>query len=75
MDTALSCYVQPFEGRGTPWAWDLHGNAVCMQSSAKHQTYANAVKHTAACLSCCVCGHVGSRINRCKGRAQSKVAL
>nr|QIG37617.1 sulfotransferase-like protein [Trebouxia lynnae] len=23
MDTALSCYVQPFEGRGTPWAWDL----------------------------------------------------
>lgn len=23
MDVALSCYVQPFEGRGTPWAWDL----------------------------------------------------
>lgn len=23
LDTALSCYEQPFEGRGTPWAWDL----------------------------------------------------
>lgn len=29
MDTALSCYAQPFEGRGTPWAWDLHGTALC----------------------------------------------
>ena len=25
LDTALSCYAQPFEGRGTPWAWDLQG--------------------------------------------------
>eukprot|EP00210_Caulerpa_lentillifera_P001696 g1631.t1 len=24
MDCALSCYLQPFEGRGTPWAWTLH---------------------------------------------------
>lgn len=24
MDTALSCFAQPFEGRGTSWAWDLH---------------------------------------------------
>mmetsp|Transcript_47489 Transcript_47489/g.121216 ORF Transcript_47489/g.121216 Transcript_47489/m.121216 type:complete len:620 (+) Transcript_47489:11-1870(+) len=23
LDTALSCYEQPFEGRGPPWAWDL----------------------------------------------------
>lgn len=23
IDTAISCYEQPFEGRGTPWAWDL----------------------------------------------------
>ncbi len=23
MDVGLSCYAQPFEGRGTPWAWDL----------------------------------------------------
>ncbi|KAK9821781.1 hypothetical protein WJX81_002302 [Elliptochloris bilobata] len=23
LDVVLSCYVQPFEGRGTPWAWDL----------------------------------------------------
>ncbi|KAK9786997.1 hypothetical protein WJX73_008830 [Symbiochloris irregularis] len=23
MDVALSCYAQPFEGRGTPWAWSL----------------------------------------------------
>eukprot|EP01023_Acetabularia_acetabulum_P004670 TRINITY_DN11992_c0_g1_i1.p1 TRINITY_DN11992_c0_g1~~TRINITY_DN11992_c0_g1_i1.p1 ORF type:complete len:567 (-),score=104.88 TRINITY_DN11992_c0_g1_i1:506-2206(-) len=22
MDTGFSCYVQPFEGRGTPWAWE-----------------------------------------------------
>uniref|UniRef100_A0A061RHA9 protein-tyrosine sulfotransferase n=1 Tax=Tetraselmis sp. GSL018 TaxID=582737 RepID=A0A061RHA9_9CHLO len=22
LDTAVSCYEQPFEGRGTPWAWD-----------------------------------------------------
>ncbi|KAL3144289.1 hypothetical protein ABBQ32_004053 [Trebouxia sp. C0010 RCD-2024] len=28
MDTALSCFAQPFEGRGTPWAWDLHGTAL-----------------------------------------------
>ncbi len=26
LDTALSCFAQPFEGRGTPWAWDLQGN-------------------------------------------------
>lgn len=25
MDAGLSCYAQPFEGRGTPWAWDLKG--------------------------------------------------
>jgi len=25
LDVALSCYAQPFEGRGTPWAWDLRG--------------------------------------------------
>ena len=25
LDTVLSCYKQPFEGRGTPWAWDLDG--------------------------------------------------
>ena len=25
MDVTLSCYAQPFEGRGTPWAWDLTG--------------------------------------------------
>ncbi|GMH32237.1 hypothetical protein BSKO_00071 [Bryopsis sp. KO-2023] len=23
LDAGLSCYAQPFEGRGTPWAWDL----------------------------------------------------
>eukprot|EP00803_Ostreobium_quekettii_P003862 evm.model.scf_167.2 EVM.evm.TU.scf_167.2 scf_167:27778-36670(-) len=23
MDAGLSCYAQPFEGRGTPWAWNL----------------------------------------------------
>ncbi|KAK9862430.1 hypothetical protein WJX84_010225, partial [Apatococcus fuscideae] len=23
LDVLLSCYKQPFEGRGTPWAWDL----------------------------------------------------
>ena len=28
LDTALSCYAQPFEGRGTPWAWDLQGGCV-----------------------------------------------
>eukprot|EP01025_Chloroclados_australasicus_P038832 TRINITY_DN4009_c0_g1_i9.p3 TRINITY_DN4009_c0_g1~~TRINITY_DN4009_c0_g1_i9.p3 ORF type:complete len:110 (+),score=11.60 TRINITY_DN4009_c0_g1_i9:174-503(+) len=22
MDVGFSCYVQPFEGRGTPWVWD-----------------------------------------------------
>lgn len=27
LDTVLSCYAQPFEGRGTPWAWDLAGAA------------------------------------------------
>ena len=32
MDTALSCYAQPFEGRGTPWAWDLHGTPKLQQS-------------------------------------------
>ena len=25
MDVLLSCFAQPFEGRGTPWAWDLNG--------------------------------------------------
>ena len=25
LDVVLSCYAQPFEGRGTPWAWDLQG--------------------------------------------------
>ncbi len=25
LDVALSCYKQPFEGRGTAWAWDLDG--------------------------------------------------
>ena len=30
LDTVLSCYAQPFEGRGTPWAWDLAG-AVLLQ--------------------------------------------
>ena len=25
LDVALSCFVQPFEGRGTPWAWSLEG--------------------------------------------------
>ena len=25
MDVLLSCFTQPFEGRGTPWAWDLEG--------------------------------------------------
>eukprot|EP00951_Prasinocladus_malaysianus_P004299 scaffold30305_cov19-Prasinocladus_malaysianus.AAC.1 len=24
LDTAISCFEQPFEGRGTPWAWDLN---------------------------------------------------
>jgi len=23
IDTAVSCFEQPFEGRGTPWAWDM----------------------------------------------------
>lgn len=27
LDTALSCFAQPFEGRGTPWAWDLQGES------------------------------------------------
>lgn len=27
MDVAMSCFAQPFEGRGTPWAWDLESNA------------------------------------------------
>lgn len=27
MDCVLSCYFQPFEGRGTPWAWNLHNIA------------------------------------------------
>ena len=26
MDVLLSCFAQPFEGRGTPWAWDLQGD-------------------------------------------------
>ena len=25
LDMVLSCFKQPFEGRGTPWAWDLNG--------------------------------------------------
>ena len=25
LDVVLSCYKQPFEGRGTPWAWRLDG--------------------------------------------------
>lgn len=29
LDTVLSCYAQPFEGRGTPWAWDLAGICTC----------------------------------------------
>ena len=28
MDVLLSCFVQPFEGRGTAWAWDLEGMTV-----------------------------------------------
>lgn len=25
LDVVLSCFAQPFEGRGTAWAWDMHG--------------------------------------------------
>ena len=32
MDTALSCFAQPFEGRGTPWAWDLQGEPLHSRS-------------------------------------------
>lgn len=34
MDVALSCYVQPFEGRGTPWAWDLASAAALSSTPA-----------------------------------------
>ena len=27
MDVLLSCFAQPFEGRGTPWAWGLQGDS------------------------------------------------
>jgi len=32
MDTVLSCFAQPFEGRGTPWAWDLQGDPLHSRS-------------------------------------------
>ncbi len=34
MDTAISCFAQPFEGRGTPWAWDLQGEPLHSRSYA-----------------------------------------
>ena len=30
LDVLLSCYKQPFEGRGTPWAWDLDGETLSL---------------------------------------------
>ncbi|KAK9867531.1 hypothetical protein WJX84_002555 [Apatococcus fuscideae] len=31
LDIALSCFKQPFEGRGTPWAWDLDDIALTIE--------------------------------------------
>lgn len=29
LDVALSCFAQPFEGRGLPWASNLTGRSLC----------------------------------------------
>ena len=33
LDVALSCFAQPFEGRGTPWAWSLAGASAALRAS------------------------------------------
>ena len=33
LDVALSCFAQPFEGRGTPWAWTLDGASLLTPST------------------------------------------
>lgn len=59
LDAGLSCYAQPFEGRGTRWAWDLvgtkkqlsHGSSmaalsasICLKSVACLQILATSIR-------------------------------
>ncbi|KAK9809069.1 hypothetical protein WJX72_008857 [[Myrmecia] bisecta] len=43
MDVTLSCYAQPFEGRGTPWAWDLEDIAAQIELTHKVMAHWDAV--------------------------------
>ncbi len=57
LDTVLSCYAQPFEGRGTPWAWDLAGadTAAMPSTSQPKQVFTRCTVPVTLCSTCTCC--------------------
>ena len=60
-DTALSCYAQPFEGRGTPWASNLtsecvSGHALALPRRQGHRAFGRAVFGGLVCGGWCLVG-------------------